>query len=483
MNTSMKAIVAAAKAAQATTKPTEKTVMDTLTLTPLQFAEYMQVRGKEAQALGDKIKKEYGSVGWELRKALNTKRREIEGLHALQFIKALDAAGKDQTAVLDAYLNMKESLPMVADAIEGTYLQYEGHAQAVQGMTGWEFELHPFTRAITNIQSADAQEEMDWLLDDEFEDEWDDSTKEIYAQYGYAQEMERNGSKRYKEQSNFNEEKGKRGQATSGINVVYEDITREDWLQDRVERDFAEWKLIASSGAWTHACKVTENAIKQWPQLVEVLSESQQAKFAALGVSFKTIIPMMIRYRTKAIDAIVGINRMQNFVDYRRGLEDRNTNSFGFVPGQDEEMLRAELQLVEMVNTKEHLDMLNEILLDDERFMGLDAPLPAYSTWFQFNPLEAIREKLAESEYHLLANVHVDGVEMENAETKTTSVMYRFDVAKGISHANLVKLADIIGKVRYEFSLMRAAELEVLRQKELLEQMGKAAATAPSTSR
>jgi len=475
-------------------------------------------------------------VGWELRKALSRERSTMENLLALSYIKRLDVAmqgqpevkavramkrrpavpavvdanGKitkkavfarperqsvkavpaksPQECVLEVHAWLQTAVVQVADVLGSLFERYEPHAQAIAGMSSRAFDLSAYQRVISNVQEADAQDNSWMQAIEEDRDSMDDEARQFYDEYykqqGLVTDMQQRDKSSHKENNQIVSSKDE-----TKVNVIYENIDYDTYVTDRLERNLDEWKRAAGFGAWGLNILILSKALTANPQLREHLSERNQAK----EVGYKTLIPMMVRFRSKEIDLQAGLARLAEYQGYLL-YQESESERVGMTMPQNERLIELEVQIAEQELALELIKTMNAELNQNEAYMGLDNPLDVYVAYAGSDITPNVLKRLSQSDRALFAKaVVVDSFEFDETlkasqvldgkqakKVSLTSIKLR--PTAGLDNNALVRIANAIGAVRYDEFVREQAKATANSIREAAKALTKGEVATPDNS-
>ena len=352
-------------------------------------------------------------IAWGIKAELNKMSRQADntvsasmGLaikeEAAKMKAKLEAAGKHDeargthrlsTAALstesDSKLkNMSSVVNNLADWVEKLYAQYADHAQVLSALGDYAFELHPFQRAIEatfTVNNELDDQGLDYLDDDYgFEDE-DDATAEWLADQELTNMMK---------QQDLRKQKVNVTQAMdSERKVVYEDVTKGEWIADRLHRSMAEWLEGAQYGAWSviRSLVVKVQAEPRYKLLEETIG----------SMPVKSL-PFATKVMRKAIDLSIRVARLEGQREYTldRIHKMDNTSAELTIAAmsnavRDDEVMDIDMQLRDATRV---YDILSRYSAEFARWLSLvnlDTPITKYSTYMAFDPIKFVMDRMA----------------------------------------------------------------------------------------
>lgn len=453
-----------------------KANMATLGMSARAFADYAQEKGEAAIARNESYNKGVMSAAWELKLAIGNKRKDIENLVALQFVKVMQPLREQVNApvlkgmykqttpaqVLEAQTKLFASLPKIADAIEALYAQYSDHEYVIGAKTGWEFELHPFTRQISFAQQADAQavehesvslEEInnEFALDDMDADEYSDEYQAAFAAWGANSEMDtvmrQSDKSSHKENNQINEARTAGGDINDKVKPTYENIDRAGWIEDMEIREFSEWLDAASWGARAANLSILGKALKRNPEIREVLVERKRDD----ELTPKTLGSMTNRFRTQEIVLDLTVDRLNEYLLHAERAEEDSMANIGIQMPQNDRLIEARDALIQAEDTRDKLMSFNQKLWDNETFMIRDekkyGPAKSLSLWRTFDLKDEVYSLLSAADRNMMDKVGSSSFFNPDAEsdTKTGLQFWSIELSFAAPRAFRVRVAAAVG--------------------------------------
>lgn len=318
-------------------------------------------------------------IAWAIKSELNKMVRQADNTIATSMALAIKDADSERIR------KMSSAVTSVADWAEELFKQYQGHAQVLSTLGDYVFELHPFQRAIEATFEVNNDLDDGFLEDGELNDladlgfyEEDDEAAEWLAENELVHDMQ---------QHDLRKQKVNLTQAMdSERKVVYEDVSKEEWIDDRLHRTPDEWTQGAQYGAWAIMKQLRGKAIadKNYGLVVEHIGDMPEKS-----------IPFATKCMRKAIDFSNKIERLEGRKQYVLDQIHKmdNTSEELTIAAmsnavRDDEVTEVDKLLREtrIVHAYlEHYAAEFRKLLD---LVELDTPVRVYSSYMTFDPIE-----------------------------------------------------------------------------------------------
>lgn len=316
---------------------------------------------------------------------------------------ALKAEGQLSASVTIAYRNkdkgtvelIKQKIEALADWKEAFYAEYAAHADVLAALSDYDVHFHPFqkrqlvTYAVDN--SIDAEE-----LEEDVVNGWEDDFADDEAAAWLAEQDTRH----MMEQSDLREHKVSTV-AAMDAEPKYEiiNITREEWIEEMLERSTEEWAQSASYAAWDRIGLILEK-FKDSPDFAlfeedmqSYLSPSERANAPAVLSEKKLAASSKIL--RKAIDYKLRVEALEQRQQYELDRMHKMDNSPEELTiaamsnsARESDLAEIEIELRDAMRIADFLAEASEQLTQWLDLVNLDNPYRKYSTYMAFDPVD-----------------------------------------------------------------------------------------------
>ena len=446
---------------------------DLLGMSVSQFAKETVMAVEEMACVhGHTSNRVIGAISSAMRRELNKRVLKAEGLVSASMAGAI--MDKNQEKIRQ----LTERTEAVADWAEALFDEYKPHADILSGLSTFEVEFYPFQRRqarsyqVDNELDADESHE-DWGYDDS-EDYMDD---EAAAWLG---EQELIG---HMAQSELRTQKTNVTQAMES-EPQYEiyNITKEEWIEERLHRDAEEWFGAATYGAWDAIQHVLDSAKQSpvYPLVVETIGELPEKK---LGASTKIL--------RKAIDFELKVERLENRKQYVLDQIHKmdNTSEELTIAAMSNSVRDSEVDEIsmELRDTIKVYNFLSHYAAELKKWLSLvdlETPHRVYSSYVAFDPVQFLIDQMIKKAGYMgervspraMAKFQKDAFKMLGNPTTIESFTIEDGESAGLelwgihftsgSHDELLSAAKEISKVRaikYRHDELAARELKLER--------------------
>lgn len=394
-----------------------------------------------------------GALSGAMRRALNKRVLKAEGLVSASMAGAImdKDAGKIE--------QMTQRVSAVADWAEQLFDEYKPHADILAGLSSYEVEFYPFqrrqARSYTVDNELDAQEHDDYAFDDT-EDYMDDEAAAWLAEQELVGEMS---------QSELRTQKTNATQAMdSEPQFEIYNITKEEWIEERIYRKSEEWFGAATYGAWDAIQHVLDSAKREpvFPLVVETIGELSEKK---LGAATKIL--------RKAVDLELRVERLERQKEYIYDQIHKmdNTSEELTIAAmsnsvRDDEVEEIKTQLRDAQRVSDFLSRYADELKKWLSLVDLETPHRVYSTYVAFDPVQFLVDQMIKKAGYMgtrvspraMAKFQKDALTMLGKPTTIEPFVIEDGESAGLElwgihfttgeHDELKKAATEIGKVR-----------------------------------
>lgn len=347
-----------------------------LSLSVAKFAEQVTLAVDEmATVYGHTTNRVIGSLSGAMRRELNRYVYKADGAVSASMSAALmnKEAGKVK--------ELSKRVQAVADWAEELFDNYKPYADILAGLSSFEVEFHPFQRQVARTfevnNELDAEEHDEYTFD-ESEDYMDDMASLWLEEQSLIADMS---------QAELRTQKVNVTQAMdSEPQFEKHNITKEEWVEDRVHRKPDEWYEASRFSAWDAIAHVMEEGKKSphYPLVVETIGEMPEKK---LGYATKVM--------RKAIDMELRIDYLESRKVY---IQDQihkmdNTSEELTIAAMSNSFREDEIDELDM-NLRDARKVYNFLAHQAEQFeqwlslVQLDTPHRVYSSYVAFDPVE-----------------------------------------------------------------------------------------------
>ncbi|WP_335989593.1 hypothetical protein [Pseudoalteromonas sp. CH_XMU1449-3] len=394
-----------------------------------------------------------GAVSGALRRELGKRVLKAEGLISASMSGAI--MDKDEAKIK----MLTEKVTAVADWIEALYEEYKPHADILGGLSSYEVEFHPFqrrqARSYTVDNELDAEEHEEYTFD-ESEDYMDDMASLWLEEQSLIADMS---------QAELRTQKVNATQAMDS-EPQYEiyNITKEEWIEERLYRKEDEWFKAAAYGAWDAIQNTLDRAKADpvYPLVVETIGELSEKK---LGAATKIL--------RKAIDLEIRVERLESRKEYIYDQIHKmdNTSEELTIAAmsnsvRDDEITELQTELRDAYKVS---NFLNRYAKEFEKWLSLvelEVPHRVYSSYVAFDPVQFLVDQMIKKAGYMgervsprsMAKFQKDALKLLGNPTTIESFVIEDGESAGLElwgihftrgeHEELKKAATEIGKVR-----------------------------------
>lgn len=321
-------------------------------------------------------------VAWAMKGELNKRGRQADNAVTASVAYAITTKDAEKLSKLS------DVVEKVSLWIEAMFIQYEAHAQDLSTLGDYAVEFHPFQRRIEATfqlnNEIDDGAEFDQFEYDYADDDEDDEAAAWIEEHGLATQMK---------QSELRTPKVNVAQAMdSEPKAVFEDVSRTEWVEDRVHRSPAEWVENAQYGAWGGIKALVSKATQHvhYPLVLETVGGMPEKPLA-----FAT------KCMRKQVDMTNRVERLESQKQYVLDRIYKMDNTADEAPiaavsnaVRDDEVDEIDTSIRDAVKVLNFLDEYTSQFNNWLELVNLDTPIRRYSTYVAFDPVEMIMNQM-----------------------------------------------------------------------------------------